>query len=110
MVTVYTTPKCMGCMLTKKWLTDRGIPFESVDLTDPANINDYQAIRALGHTSAPVVAVGQGYEVVWSGFRPDLLEEHCTSALCSASLFSNSTSGRIRSLNSDRPNLHSLPN
>ena len=61
MVTVYTTPKCMGCMLTKKWLTDRSIPFESVDLTDPANINDYQAIRALGHTSAPVVAVGQGY-------------------------------------------------
>lgn len=78
MVTVYTTPKCMGCMLTKKWLTDRSIPFESVDLTDPANINDYQAIRALGHTSAPVVAVGQGYEVIWSGFRPDLLEEHCT--------------------------------
>ena len=49
-----------------------------MDLTDPANINDYEAIRALGHTSAPVVAVGQGYEVVWSGFRPDLLAEHCT--------------------------------
>ena len=78
MVTVYTTPKCMGCMLTKKWLTDRSIPFESVDLTDPANINDYEAIRALEYRTAPVVAIGDDYETVWCGFRPDLLEEHCT--------------------------------
>ena len=78
MVTVYTTPKCMGCMLTKKWLTDRGIPFESVDLTDPANINDYEAIRALGYKAAPIVEIiGTDYEIHWSGFRPDLLAEHC---------------------------------
>ena len=48
-----------------------------MDLADPANINDYEAIRALGYTSAPVVAIGTDYEVHWSGFRPDLLAEHC---------------------------------
>ena len=48
-----------------------------MDLADPANINDYEAIRALGYKAAPIVAIGTDYEAHWSGFRPDLLAEHC---------------------------------
>ena len=76
-VRVYTTPNCSQCAMTKMWLNKKGIHYTTVDLADPANINDYAAIRALGYTSAPVVAIGNDYEVHWYGFRPDLLAEHC---------------------------------
>ena len=76
-VRVYTTPNCSQCAMTKMWLDKKGVHYQAVDLTDRANINDYAAVRALGYTSAPVVAIGTDYEVHWSGFRPDLLAEHC---------------------------------
>ena len=76
-VRVYTTPNCNQCAMTKMWLDKKGVHYSTVDLTDRANINDYAAVRALGYTSAPVVAIGYDYEVHWSGFRPDLLAEHC---------------------------------
>ena len=76
-VRVYTTPNCWQCAMTKKWLNRKGVHYTTVDLADPANINDYEAIRALGYSAAPIVAIGTDYEVHWSGFRPDLLAEHC---------------------------------
>ena len=76
-VRVYTTPNCNQCAMTKKWLNRKGVHYTTVDLSDPANINDYEAIRALGYKAAPVVAIGIDYEAHWSGFRPDLLAEHC---------------------------------
>ena len=76
-VRVYTTPNCNQCAMTKMWLDKKGVHYTTVDLTDRANINDYAAVRALGYTSAPIVAIGTDYEVHWSGFRPDLLAEHC---------------------------------
>ena len=63
--------------MTKKWLDKKGVHYSTVDLADPANINNYEAMVALGYTSAPVVAIGTDYEIHWSGFRPDLLAEHC---------------------------------
>ena len=76
-VRVYTIPNCSQCILTEMWLDKKGVHYTTVDLTDRANINDYAAVRALGYTSAPVVAIGTDYEIHWSGFRPDLLAEHC---------------------------------
>ena len=76
-VRVYTTPNCSQCAMTKKWLDKKGAHYTTVDLADPANINDYEAMVALGYTSAPIVAIGTDYEIHWSGFRPDLLAEHC---------------------------------
>ena len=76
-VRVYTTPNCNQCAMTKMWLNKKGVHYTTVDLADPANINDYEAIRALGYKAAPVVAIGTDYEIHRSGFRPDLLAEHC---------------------------------
>ena len=76
-VRVYTTPNCNQCAMTKMWLDKKGVHYTTVDLADPANINDYEAIKALGYKSAPIVAIGTDYETHWSGFRPDLLAEHC---------------------------------
>lgn len=76
-VRVYTTPNCNQCAMTKKWLDKKGVHYTTVDLADPANINDYEAIKALGYKAAPVVTIGTDYETHWGGFRPDLLAEHC---------------------------------
>ena len=76
-VRVYTTPACPQCAMTKMWLDKKGVHYQMVDLADPANINDYEAIKALGYTSAPIVAIGNDYETHWHGFQPDRLAEHC---------------------------------
>lgn len=72
-VTVYTKSNCAQCDATKRWLTQRGIEFETADVTEPSNL---AAAVALGHKQAPVVVVavdGPGSEITWSGFRPDML-------------------------------------
>lgn len=69
LIRVYSKPSCQQCTATKRYLEDRGIPFEVEDLREPGNL---AAAQALGHTSAPVVVVG---EKSWSGFRPDFLDE-----------------------------------
>ena len=76
-LTLYTTPNCGQCAMTKMWLDKKGVHYSTVDLADPANMGDYEAIRALGYKAAPIVAIGTDYEVHWYGFRPDLLAEHC---------------------------------
>lgn len=81
-VTVYTTPSCSQCNLTKKWLDDpeRGNlkgQYNVVDLSQDAEA--YEAVKALGYSAAPVVIVGNpganDDETHWYGFRPDMLRE-----------------------------------
>ena len=67
-VTVYTTPACSQCTLTKNWLTKNNVPFTAVDLTTSPESAEY--VRELGYKSAPVIVTAQGS---WFGFRPDLL-------------------------------------
>ncbi len=74
-VRVYTKPRCQPCRATKRRLTDAGIGFVEEDLTDPGNL---AAAKALGHTHAPVVVVG---EESWSGFRPDLINDLAKRAI-----------------------------
>ena len=68
-VRVYEKPRCQMCVATKRRLTERGIPFEVEDITDPLN---HAAALALGHQSAPVVVVGTES---WAGYRPDLIDK-----------------------------------
>jgi glutaredoxin-like protein NrdH len=69
LIRVYSKPRCQQCTATKRWLTEHGIPFVVEDIREPGNL---AAAQALGHTSAPVVVVG---DESWSGFRPDKLGE-----------------------------------
>lgn len=66
-VTVFTTPSCSRCDLTKKAFTNAGVPFGVVDVSEDAQA--LEMVKSLGHSSAPVVIV-EGIED-WSGFRPD---------------------------------------
>lgn len=72
-ITIYTTPTCSQCTLTKNWLTREGIPFETVDITQSPEAE--ALVKGLGYQRAPVVIVSGGPDegLHWTGFRPDLL-------------------------------------
>jgi glutaredoxin-like protein NrdH len=91
-VTVYTTPACRQCNMTKNWLTKKGIPFDVVDATADENTAD--AIRAIaagdgidGKVTMPYVQVSTGdpeTDLHWFGFIPANLEKYTITELKAA--------------------------
>ena len=69
-VTVYSKPACVQCNATHRALQNKGIAYETVDLSQEPDA--LERIRALGHLQAPVVITDEDH---WSGFRPDKIEE-----------------------------------
>ena len=67
-VIVYSNPNCTQCEQTKRFLTVKGIEFESRMIADSTEV--MPLIEEKGYRSAPVVVVG---EDSWSGFRLDKL-------------------------------------
>lgn len=75
MLTVYSKPKCMQCEMTKMWLTQNKIPFETVDTE--ANPEALELLSHYGWQTLPVVAIDDeisGNSKSWSGFQIDKLE------------------------------------
>lgn len=78
-ITVYTLPVCVQCGMTKRRLDAKELPYDVVDLTqDEASADRF---RELGLLQAPIVEVAVDGEtpVVFSGFRPDLIDELATT-------------------------------
>lgn len=75
-VTVYSKPSCVQCDATKRALGAAGVEHTVVDMSVDATALDH--VRALGHMRAPVVEVhpADGEPITWSGFRPDLIQQH----------------------------------
>ena len=69
-VTVYTKPACVQCNATYRALDKKGITYQSVDISQDADA--LERLKALGYMQAPVVVTDQD---LWSGFRPDKIEE-----------------------------------
>ena len=66
-ITIYTTPGCMGCEMTIKQLTKAGLPFNVVDLsTRPDLVEEF---RSEGLMNAPIVEDQHSQRT--AGFRPD---------------------------------------
>lgn len=76
MITVYTSSLCAGCRLTKMKLDKEEIVYDTVDLSHDEDA--LRAVKYLGHLKAPVVCARfpDGADRVWSGFRPDLIDEY----------------------------------
>ena len=76
-ITVYTKPNCQPCRATKRWLDNRSIDYQTVDVTtSPA---DLAAIKALGYEGVPVVIVAgrtPETDLHWHGFHPDNLSKY----------------------------------
>lgn len=70
MIKIYTLPNCVQCDTTKRYLDNKGIPYESVDMS--INTDAYNEAVSLGYKSAPVVF---SEDTHWSGFRIDLLNK-----------------------------------
>jgi glutaredoxin-like protein NrdH len=65
-VTVWSTPNCVQCMMTKKEMDRLGIAYEAFDLTD--HPDQLEAFKDQGLLQAPIVTTDNK---VWSGFRRD---------------------------------------
>lgn len=75
MITVYSKPKCMQCEMTKMWLTQNKIPFETVNTE--ANPGALELLSHYGWQTLPVVAIDDEISdnsKSWSGFQIDKLE------------------------------------
>lgn len=70
MLKIFTTPACVQCETTKRYLDRQGIEYLVVDLA--TNSDAMEEIRAKGFTQAPVVMTDKDS---WSGFRLDKLKE-----------------------------------
>lgn len=68
-VIVYSKPNCMQCQFTKKYLKNKGIPFEEKDVEQ--NDEAIDELKKMGFSSLPVV-IAEGLEA-FNGFRPDML-------------------------------------
>ena len=70
MITVYSKPNCMQCEFAKKYLNDKGVKFEEIDV-----FKDEKALATLrdaGYSQMPVVDVNGEFH---TGFRPDVLSK-----------------------------------
>ncbi len=71
-VRVYSKPNCGQCAATIRKLNLLGVEYVVEDATDPQTL---AALKELGYLSAPVVCVGVSNDDMWSGYRPDRIEE-----------------------------------
>ena len=76
-VAVYEKKSCPGCHATKRWLEKRGITYTAVDISTDPTARAY-VVDVLGYMQAPVIVLSTGEH--WSGFQPDLLQEHLEPA------------------------------
>lgn len=67
-ITVYSKPNCMSCEFSKKYLKDKGVKFDEIDVFKDAEA--LAMLRDRGYAQMPVVDVNG---VFHTGFRPDLL-------------------------------------
>ena len=76
MLIVYAKPNCIQCEMTKIWLDQNKIQFESVDTE--ANPEALELLSRYGWQTLPVVAIDDEISdnsKSWSGFQVDKLEE-----------------------------------
>lgn len=73
MLIVYYKPNCIQCEMTKMWLTQNKIQFESVDVSEHSE--KLEEIKLNGFQQLPVVTLDKYFENAWSGFNVDRLEE-----------------------------------
>ncbi len=64
-VTIYSTPTCPYCKLTKDFLDDRGVDYTEIDVSaDPAKANEM--VKKSGQMGVPVVDIDGKIIVGWN--------------------------------------------
>lgn len=70
MVTVFTSPSCQPCRISKKILNDLGVEFVERDVS--TDLEALEMAKNLGYNSSPVVLLDTGEH--WQGLDPDRLK------------------------------------
>jgi glutaredoxin-like protein NrdH len=68
LVTVYSKPACIQCMMTYRALDKASATYAVGDVTENAAALEYVS-ENLGYSAAPIVVVDDHNH--WAGFRPD---------------------------------------
>ena len=68
MIKIYSKPNCMQCSFAKKYLNDKGVAFEEIDVFKDAEA--LAMLRDEGFSQMPVVSMDGEFH---TGFRPELL-------------------------------------
>ena len=69
-ITVFTSPACHWCKVTKRYLADKGLTYREVDvIADRKGRQDM--VRMTGQSGVPVIRVGEHAMVGWD---PDEFE------------------------------------
>lgn len=61
-VTVYTTPTCSFCHMTKAFLKSKGVDFKEVDLTQDQESMKH-VVEATGQMGVPVTKINDEYVI-----------------------------------------------
>ena len=69
-LTVYTTPNCPGCKMTRRQLDKAGVAYEAVDLSSRPDLVDQ--FRAEGLRQAPIIETSDGQRT--AGFNPSRIK------------------------------------
>ena len=72
-IKVYSKNNCIQCEMTKMWLNQNKIQYESVDVSE--HPEKLEKIKLNGFQQLPVVALDDYFENAWSGYNLDRLEE-----------------------------------
>lgn len=73
MLTVYSKPNCIQCEMTKIWLDQNKILYDTVDVIEHPEV--LEEIRSLGFQSMPVVTLDENFNNAWVGYNLDRLLE-----------------------------------
>lgn len=65
-IVVYSKPACAQCTATHHALSQRGITYRAVDISEDAE--GFSLVQELGYRQVPVIVTETDH---WSGFRPD---------------------------------------
>lgn len=72
MITVYTKNRCPQCLITKKYLLNKGLEYNEVNIDENHEAKKYISDE-LGFSSLPVVT--SDLLEAFSGFRPEELDK-----------------------------------
>lgn len=65
MVTVFSKNNCMQCHMVKKWLSDKSVQFQEINIDEQPQYIDQ--VREMGFMAAPIIVKDT---LSFSGFRP----------------------------------------
>jgi len=75
-IIIYTKPDCPDCFNAKRYLANRGVEYETRDITDPKVVEELLDQIGPGDYATPIIVAG---DHVFSGFAAH--REHITNIL-----------------------------